>query len=451
MNKNFKMMAVLSAAAVMTVAAPQMGFTGAVGTAYAKDIGWVEENGSWRYYEEDDYYVTDTWKKRGDDWYYLNEDGELATNVQVDEYYVNEEGKRVSNQWISIENEEEWDSDLPEAFWYYYGKNGQAITARWFKIDGNWHFFNEDSQMVTGKVEIEGDTYYLGASNDGAMKTGWIQLENETDDPDITHSWYYFERDGKMVKNQVDKKIEGKYYTFGDDGVMQTGWYKLPANASETTATDSDASAAKASIADFQYYEPENGQRANGWKTITGAPDISEEDELFNFYFKNGKPFYAEEGLAVFTVESKKYAFNTRGEMQTGLQLVTLENGTTANFYFDADGVMKTGKQVIYNEDLDENQTWFFYTDGSRKGQGYHGIRDNSIYVNGLRQDAEADLRYAPAILDGTQYLVNTSGVIQKASSSSKSSEKPELGKGFKDFKDSNGKTWIVNVSGIIQ
>ena len=172
---------------------------------------------------------------------------------------------------------------------------------------------------------------------------------------------------------------------------------------------------------------------------------------LYNFYFKNGKPYHAESGLQLFTVESKKYAFNTKGEMQTGLKVVNLEGGEVANFYFAEDGVMRTGKQVIYNEDLDENQTWFFYTDGSRKGQGFHGIRDNTLYEYGLRKDADSDLRLAPMAYDGNQYLVNTSGSIQKASSSSKSAAKPELGNGFKDYKDSNGKTWVVDVNGIIQ
>ena len=112
---------------------------------------------------------------------------------------------------------------------------------------------------------------------------------------------------------------------------------------------------------------------------------------------------------------------------------------------------MKTGKQVIYNEDLDENQTWFFLTDGGNKGQGFHGVRDNNVYRQGLRQDAERDLRYAPVELDGVRYLVNASGTIQKASSSSKSDEMPELGKGFKDIKDANDKIWTVDTNGIIQ
>ena len=184
---------------------------------------------------------------------------------------------------------------------------------------------------------------------------------------------------------------------------------------------------------------------------MEGAPGISEEAETFIFYIKNGRPYHALEGVQTFNIESKRFGFNTRGELQTGLQVVTLEDGTTANFYFGTDGIMKTGKQTIYNEDLDENQTWFFYTDGGNKGQGFHGIRDNSVYRYGLRLDADRDLRVAPAELDGTQYLVNASGSIQKASSSSKSQVRPELGSGFKDIKDANEKIWTVDVNGIIQ
>ena len=60
------------------------------------------------------------------------------------------------------------------------------------------------------------------------------------------------------------------------------------------------------------------------------------------------------------------------------------------------------------------------------------------------------NLRYAPAEFNGKQYLVNTSGMIQKASSSSKSSEKPDLGNGFKDVKDANDKVWVVDTQGVI-
>ena len=179
--------------------------------------------------------------------------------------------------------------------------------------------------------------------------------------------------------------------------------------------------------------------------------NISEDGEYFRFYFKNGTPYYGKEGLEIFTIESKKYAFNTAGEMQTGKQSVNIGDGASANFYFGEDGAMKTGKQTIYDEDLGETQNWYFHTDGSKKGQGYHGIKDNTLYIHGLRQEADPDLRLVPADLDGTRYLINTNGAIQKAGSSSKSNAKPELGAGYKDFKDENDTIWTVNTSGIIQ
>ena len=43
-------------------------------------------------------------------------------STMVDEYYVDEDGKRISNQWIGVENDDDWDDESPETYWYYYGK-----------------------------------------------------------------------------------------------------------------------------------------------------------------------------------------------------------------------------------------------------------------------------------------------------------------------------------------
>ena len=137
--------------------------------------------------------------------------------------------------------------------------------------------------------------------------------------------------------------------------------------------------------------------------------------------------------------------------MQTGKQSVKTSEGVYANYYFDEEGVMKTGKQTIYDEDLGETQNWLFHAEGTKKGQGYHGIKDNTLYVNGLRQEADRDLRFAPMSLNDIRYLVNVNGTVQKAGSTSKSASKPELGSGYKDFKDENEVIWTVNTEGIIQ
>ena len=35
--------------------------------------------------------MTDTWKKHGNDWYYLDYDGNVAVSQRVDEYYVDDD------------------------------------------------------------------------------------------------------------------------------------------------------------------------------------------------------------------------------------------------------------------------------------------------------------------------------------------------------------------------
>lgn len=449
MKKQTRLFAVLSAAAFMTMM-PAFANMAQTGTVYAAEFGWTEEDGSFVHYDEDGYLTTDSWRKNGEDWFYLDDEGQITVNKKVDEYYVGSDGKMVKNTWIELRNEEDADSpEAPASHWYYFDKNGKSVASRWQSLDNKWYYFNEEGQMLTGKTVIDGSTYYLGGEKDGAMRTGWMKLEENSSNPGASDAWYYFNSDGKMVETQIDKKIDGSYYTFLD-GKMQTGWVKLPKEADTTAET---ASESNATVSDYQYYGAENdGKRAEGWKTIEGIKGIHDMNETYTFYFKEGKPYFStEKGNQLFTVSGKKYAFNDRGEMQTGQQIVNIGAGEIANFYFGEDGVMKTGKQSIYNENSGENETWFFYTDGEKKGQGFHGIRDNTLYVYGKRQEANSDVRYAAAELNGTRYLVNTTGSVQKASSSSTSSVKPELGRGYKDFKDANGATWVVDVNGMIQ
>lgn len=452
MKKQTHVFAVMSAAAFMTLIPS---FTGQAGTVYAAVCGWTEEDSSMVYYDEDGYLLTDSWKKEGDSWYYLNEDGHVALNQKVDDYYVGADGKMVTSTWIELANEEDMNSpEAPASYWYYFDENGKSVTSKWLKQNNQWYYFDESGHMLTGKVTIDGATYYLGAENDGTMKTGWIKLNENPSAPGSSEEWYYFNSNGKMVETQYDKKIDGNYYTF-IDGRMQTGWVEMP-KAEETaaeTATDSNTEKAPLTVSDFQYYGAEgDGKRAEGWYTIEGIKGIHDMDETSTFFFKNGKAYVSSvKGNELFTINGKKYAFNEIGEMQLGRQVVNLGNDEIANFYFGEDGVMKTGKQSIYNEESGETENWFFHTEGEKKGQGYHGLRDNTLYVYGKRQEATSDLRYTSAVLNNTTYLVNTTGSVQKANASSTSSSKPELVRGFKDFKDASGKIWVVDTNGIVQ
>ena len=387
MKKQTKYFAVLSAAAIMALT-PAFSGLDHTGRVLAASYGWTEENGQLAYYDEDGYLTTDSWRKNGDDWYYLDEEGSIARNQKIDDYYVGEDGKMVKNTWVELQNEDEMDSpETPASYWYYFDKNGKSVISKWIKLNENWYYFNESGHMATGKTVIDGAVYYLGGETDGRMKTGWVKLEENASSPGASESWHYFNSDGRMVENQYDKKIGDDYYTF-IDGKMQTGWVKMP-----ETEVSTDSNAASASIADYQYYGKDgDGKRAEGWRIMEGIQGIHQTDETFTFYFKEGRPYHASrKGNELFTIQGKKYAFNELGEMQTGRQVVNLEGDSIANFFFGDDGVMKTGKQNIYNEETGETESWLFHTDGEKKGQGYHGLKDNVLYVYGKRQDAPAE------------------------------------------------------------
>ena len=261
MKKQTKIAAVLSAAAFMMMVSGL--------PVYAASYGWVTEGDAKVYYDEDGYLTTDAWRKRGEDWFYLGEDGQIVKSAKIDEYYVDDEGKMVTNAWVELKNEEDPDSpETPDTFWYYFEKDGKPAVSKWVKFDSKWYYFDESGHMATGKTEIDGATYYLGTEKDGFMRTGWIRLEENSHAPGASESWYYFNSDGKMVTTQYDKKIDGSYYTF-IDGKMQTGW--LLYNNTWYYLSESGAMVTGwITLGDKAYYLGGDGGMLTGWQNIDG-------------------------------------------------------------------------------------------------------------------------------------------------------------------------------------
>ena len=97
MRKQTKLVAVLSASALLAIGASMTSFAASP---------WVEENGTWVYYEKNGEKATEVWRKSGDKWYWLDESGEMAMDTLVENdnnyYYVDENGVRVTNQWKEL-------------------------------------------------------------------------------------------------------------------------------------------------------------------------------------------------------------------------------------------------------------------------------------------------------------------------------------------------------------
>ena len=446
MRKQTKLVAVLSAAALLAVGASMTSFAG-----WEKD-----EDGIWHYYDSDDEMVEDEWRKDGSKWFYLDEDGNMATDTWVDdEYYVGSDGAMLKNAWIKTTPDDDVsDPDDDGDHWYYFDNKGKKVTDDDQKINGKTYYFDEDGEMLYGWHEESGDVFYLGTEDEGwRAESQWLWLEKpgDADDDDDEEQildcadedecddegWYWFGSSGKMYKDSGKKKVNGRYYMFNEHGQMLYEWInnkKVSVGTPGNAHLDGNATAGSATIDDMLYYNiVEEGWRGDGWYEIDGSEDVGEDNDTDWYFFDDGEAEHAdadgsdfatydEDGAKVHVArikvdssKGKKYfAFNEKGQMQTGLQYIAEDKGF---YYFDENGYMQDGK-VSDVECDDDDYNFYFNTKNGSNGQGFTGEKDNYLYFNGKRLEADDDYRLY--YLDGDIYLVNNKGKIQSSKSDNK-------------------------------
>ena len=378
MKKQTKLVAVLSTASLLAIGASMTSFAA---------TGWVEEDGTWVYYNRDGERATNEWKKSGNSWYYLDDAGEMAIDQLIEDdddyYYVDINGVMATNQWVALENEDAGQDDEPDQNWYYFQANGKALTngsndhVALKTINGKKYAFDDEGKMLWGWVNAdsaehidntdgdafkEGD-YYFGSSDDGAMTVGWLQMdityEEATsdyeiapvfnDDEDQTR-WFYFKSNGKKVKAedgdvQKSRTINGRKYEFDEYGAMTAEWSLDVESASKagvatdySTASDNGVSAKYAQ--EWRYFNSvEDGSRVSkGWFKVVSAEYLNYEkyndDEEAWYYADGGGNLYAGEFK---TVKGKKYAFRNDGRMVSGLKFIHVEDEKNGSMNVRAD------------------------------------------------------------------------------------------------------------------
>ena len=425
MRKQTKVVAVASAAALLAI--------GGAMTSFAAQ-GWVEEDGTWYYYDKDGNRVEDEWKKSGDNWFWLDseEGGAMATDMLVedddDTYYVDANGVMVTNTWVKVVNEDQDDDDDPAEYRYYYMQNsGKAYKAgdsgktKFKTIDGKKYAFDEDGKMLYGWVneddstlasddsDWETATYYMGSWEDGSLKTGWqkITVYDQDEDDDYDY-WFNFKSNGKKRFNESDskdileKKINGKHYAFDNRGVMTYEW---------TLTTTSDAS----TISNWLYFNsPEDGARATkGWFKVV-APDKDGDDNTFKDYSnlenptfakgdaedENERWYYANSDGELYVGQIKKikgkyYGFapegNKAGSMLTGLCALRVDN---------SGNITKLWARNMDSDDLDDAMN------GEGDFVGFGSDTNDTLYYFGSNEDSDGALKTGSVSvnLDGDNY-----------------------------------------------
>jgi len=433
MKKQTKLVAVLSTAALLAIGASMTSFAA---------TGWAEEDGTWVYYNRDGERATDSWKKSGNNWYYLDSDGEMAIDQLIEDgdnyYYVDINGVMASNQWVAIENEDAGEDDEPEHYWYYFQANGKALTngdndkVSLKTINGKKYAFDDEGKMLYGWVDdasaerldntdgngFKDADYYFGGEDDGAMTTGWLQIDitydeaiNDdykytaaafNDDEDQTR-WFYFKSNGKMIKSDEgdrtkDKTINGKKYAFDQYGAMVAEWSldsddekeasdnvgHYAASTNQTVASVSEAWQGKGNYAQYskawKYFNSvEDGARVSkGWFKVVPAEYLNEgkydDDEDFWYYADGSGNLYAGEFK---TIKGKKYAFRNDGRMLTGLKFI-LEDDDNDNLTVYADD---DTPNFDNEEDFLDNAV-AFYEPGGYKCYYFGGGDDGAMRTN---------------------------------------------------------------------
>ncbi len=346
MRKQTKLVAVLSAAALLAI--------GASMTSFAATRGWVQEGEDWVYLDSNGDRVYNEWKRSGDYYYYLGEDGIMAKDQLIHDttidayYYVDENGTRVMNAWKALPNDEgvQVGDNTPEILYYYFGSAGKANRATdddlaIKSVNGKNYAFDTEGRMASGwqwvHVKNNANTealYYFGTDEEGWARTGWQQLEpgeNMREDEYDDLEWYYFESNGRAVRSD-SKYINGKYYAFDDFGVMRDDWYDV-----STAPT-----AASAGIA----FASSNGTLANGW-TFTNPKGQDDADDYWFYlvtlrdgrnvkrsvpfnYFGTNSATAAEMGpkaARAKVIKNKTYIFDVDGQMLTGFVVID-DSGT---------------------------------------------------------------------------------------------------------------------------
>ncbi|MDO5563675.1 MAG: hypothetical protein Q4F88_00380 [Eubacteriales bacterium] len=356
--------------------------------SYAR--GWIQVDGYWFYQDNDDNFVTETIMTSGEEKFYLNEVGAMVTDTLIEDYlgstyYFGSNGAMVKNAWVSVDPILLRDpgQNPPGYFYFYFGPNGKAYRANngivKKTIDGQRYLFDEQGRRLYGYVDSSGNIlneeenpfvdalYYCGNEDDGIIRTGWYQVDTGTfleEYLDLSYIWLYFnENTGEKTKNtsQQDyttKKISNNTYAFDSNGVMLSGWQDLVQSVQGSKN------------AEGKYYakEEDGNLQKKTWVYAVPSTMLNNNDYLSD----TERWFYLDSQGSITTsqikkIDSKYYAFDINGIMQTGLVVFGPRTGDNVYSYLYTIDIERneSSKYIIYrNGKSTTNDKYIYDTNG---------------------------------------------------------------------------------------
>jgi len=388
--------------------------------------GWAQdENGVWSYTNKDGDKVTEQWVKSGDDFFWLNEDGNMATAQLVNSdalYCVDEKGQMIRNNWVKV-NDDNFDDK-----WLYFGSNGKAYENGWKTIKNEKYHFT-DYAMDQGFLDDNGAmidtenndapwltaTYYVG-DNGAVKKNYWLAVE-DFDSAD-GKNWVFFGSNGKKVAD-CKKTINGSTYVFDANGLMVTSFVDATVSSAPVSA----------------YMDADGKMLKKGWVYAYANEDAEEK----NWFYAAGNGELVK-GI-VKNINGKKYAFDADGKMLTGFVAVDTDGKNVVSKIGSAEDVTKVDSNdssALYAFGDYGDRTYMYFAESatpSEQGAAVTGkttfngydcsfvvnfsnrglattcdpdgvVKDNYLYKNSvLVAFEEYDCKYYPVKVDGVEYV----------------------------------------------
>ena len=326
----------------------------------------VEKDGK-LYFTIDGAYMTSGLYELDGEYYYVQNNGELAANKTV---------------WVDKKN-----ALIPEkGNWYAFDESGKLIKTGFVNGSDGYTYYYSDTVLALGFTKI-GNDYYIFNSYSGKMykdATMWVG----SNDYGFASSLYYFGADGKMSVPDIEKgkksivEKDGKLYFTIDGAYMTSGLYEL----------------------DGEYYYVQNNGELAANKTVwvdkkNGLiPEkgnwyaFDESGKLIKTGFVNGSDgytyYYSNTVLALgFTkIGNDYYIFNSySGKMYKDATMWVGSNDygiASSLYYFGADGKMsvpdiENGKKAIVEKD----GKLYFTIDGAYMTSGLYELDGEYYYV----------------------------------------------------------------------
>ena len=223
----------------------------------------------------------------------------------------------------------------------YYYVDGKPITSTWKWVNGRWYYFGKDGKMLFSTITPDG--YLL--DNEGLLASpGWNYLNGKR---------YYTDSGGKIFRNDW-KKIDGKWYSFKDNGVLrQNEFYDYYYLKADGAMADNEWVFDRYYNSYF-FMKPGGAYASREWKDsyylkaggyMAKSEFVYDDNYKATYYFEESGQYVGGKWIEV---NGKKYHFQKDGVLET--------NKWIGNYYVKSDGAMAKNEWFF-----DKNYGSYFY------------------------------------------------------------------------------------------